>query len=105
MRVALSLPLEGEVTHRGITKNLIHSPQELIVVLKAMDKGHHPDVGTLMTGQGESFASNDTTVFHHSFMQYVEECWFDALMVSLHVAYMGVTCPSSTLNDLMNCRM
>ena len=48
---------------------------------------------------------NNTTVFHHSFVQYVEECWFDALMVSLHVAYMGVTRPSSTLNDLMNCHM
>ena len=26
-------------------------------------------------------------------------------MVSLHVAYMGATHPSSTLNDLMNCHM
>ena len=48
---------------------------------------------------------NDTAVFHCSFVRYVEESWFDTLTVSLHVAYMGATHPSSTLNDLMNCCM
>ena len=75
------------------------------MVLKAMDDGCHPNVGTLMTGRGESFALNDTTVFCLMFLHYVQECWLDAFIVSLHVAYMGVTHPSSTLNDLMNCCM
>ena len=101
----MSLPLEGEVIHCNISKDLIHAPQELIVVLKMMDDGCHPDIGTLMMGRGESFASNDTTIFHLAFMWYIQECWLDAFIVSLCVAYMGVTHPSSTLNDLMNCHM
>ena len=104
-RATLSLLLEGGVIHHNISRDLIHSPQELIAVLKAMDHGCHPDVGTLTTGRGESFMLNDTAVFRLAFMQYVEECWLDAFIISLCVAYMGVTHPSSTLNDLMNCHM
>ena len=43
--------------------------------------------------------------FHCNFLKYVEECWFQAFILELWVAYMGVAWQSTTLTKLTDCKM
>ena len=84
---------------------LLKNPSALLVVLMNLDGNCHPDVGSLTLGCGQVFATNDAAAFRKAFLTYVDECWFDVFVAKLQVAYMGTTRPSSTLNDLMKCKM
>ena len=103
--VALSLPTWDGIMHPFILLDILRAPKTLLTMMTGLDGGHHLDVGLFTSECGHVFAFNNTKVFKKVFLEYVHECWFDAFINSLQIAYMGATRPSSTLNDLMRCKM